>query len=318
MTARIGFGVMVAGMLALAAWLAVGALSAAAAPSASAEAGYSEAPFSAVVPGGSGAAGGSGASGAFGATGAGSGEGTAGTGAPGSTVPSSAADAATPATPATPATSVTPAVPLGPGTASGASTAGRGTSWNAVTLVSPEWAQSTATATGIPVRALVSYAGAALALQSEQPGCGLGWNTIAALGWVESGHGTHGGSAIGADGVAAPPILGPALDGGAYDAIADSDGGVLDGDATGDRAAGPLQFIPGTWAEWGADGNGDGRADPQQLDDAALAAGRYLCHYGALGDPATWRSAVFAYNHVQSYVDLVADTANGYATAANG
>lgn len=308
MTARIGFGVMVAGMLALAAWLAVGALSAAAAPPAGTV--YSEASFSAVVPGGPDPSGVS------------RGTDAAGGAVAGSTAGASASDSASAAGAAASAggTPVAEAAagPIAPAAASGTATAATGGSWRAEDLVSGEWAERTAAATGIPVRALISYAGAALALQSEQPGCGLGWNTIAALGWVESGHGTHGGSVIGADGVAVPPILGPALDGGEYDAIADSDGGALDGDPSGDRAAGPLQFIPGTWAEWGADGNGDGRADPQQLDDAALAAGRYLCHYGDLSEPSTWRTAVFAYNHVQSYVDLVAETANGYAAAANG
>jgi membrane-bound lytic murein transglycosylase B len=79
---------------------------------------------------------------------------------------------------------------------------------------------------------------------------------------------------------------------------------------------GPLQFIPDTWASWGADGNADGVADPQQIDDAALAAADYLCSYGDLSIPATWRTAVFAYNHLDSYVDEVAATANAYAAAA--
>ncbi len=43
---------------------------------------------------------------------------------------------------------------------------------------------------------------------------------------------------------------------------------------------GPLQFIPSTWRSWGVDANGDGVADPNQIDDAALAAGRYLCAAG--------------------------------------
>ncbi len=60
------------------------------------------------------------------------------------------------------------------------------------------------------------------------------------------------------------------------------------------------------------------RADPQQIDDAALAAARYLCHYGDLSDEATWRRAIFAYNHVESYVDAVADAAHDYAERARG
>ena len=79
-----------------------------------------------------------------------------------------------------------------------------------------------------------------------------------------------------------------------------------------------MQFIPSTWATWGSDGNGDGVADPQQIDDAALAAGRYLCEYGDLSDAANWRRAVFAYNHLESYVNAVADAARDYAERTSG
>jgi membrane-bound lytic murein transglycosylase B len=173
--------------------------------------------------------------------------------------------------------------------------------------VSPEWASATAAATGIPQRALVGYAGASLALGNESPQCHLGWSTLAALGWIESGHGTHAGSRVSNDGVTSPGIFGPALDGTTYAAIEGANGG-----PGWDRALGPLQFIASTWATWGADGNGDSVADPQQIDDAALSAGRYLCHYGDLSNPDSWRTAVFAYNHVTSYVDAVAAKANDY------
>ncbi|WP_241987119.1 lytic murein transglycosylase [Cryobacterium sp. Sr3] len=183
-------------------------------------------------------------------------------------------------------------------------------------LADPAWATRVAQAAGIPVRALLGCAGASLALAAEQPGCHLGWSTLAALGNVESGHGSHDGSALGADGAARPGIFGPALDGSAFAAMSDTDRGVWDGSTEWDRAVGPLQFIPATWQRWGADGNGDGVDDPQQIDDAALAAGRYLCHYGELSRPDRWRAAVFAYNHVESYVNTVAATANTYAAVA--
>lgn len=184
--------------------------------------------------------------------------------------------------------------------------------------VSRTWAGDVARRTGIPVRAVLAYAGAATALAASDPGCHLGWTTLAGLGAVESHHGTIDGSAPQADGTVQPPILGPLLDGTDYDAIRDTDGGRLDGDARWDRAVGPFQFIPSTWERWGADGSGDGIADPQQLDDAALTAGRYLCSYGDLAQPASWRNAVFAYNHLDSYVDAVAAAANAAAASARG
>lgn len=184
--------------------------------------------------------------------------------------------------------------------------------------VSASWAADVARRTGIPQRAVLAYAGAATALAAESPGCRLGWSTLAGLGAVESRHGTIDGSRAGADGTVRPAILGPRLDGVDFDAVHDTDGGRLDGDPQWDRAVGPFQFIPSTWERWGADGSGDGVADPQQLDDAALAAGRYLCAHGDLSRPADWRRAVFAYNHLDSYVDAVAAAANAVAASARG
>ena len=61
-------------------------------------------------------------------------------------------------------------------------------------------------------------------------------------------------------------------------------------------ALGPMQFLPGTWANWGQGGNIN---DPH---DAIMAAARYLVHYGA---PADMRTAIFHYNLDYDYVDAV-------------
>jgi membrane-bound lytic murein transglycosylase B len=186
----------------------------------------------------------------------------------------------------------------------------------AVDRVDARWATRVAAATGIPQRAVLAYAAADLVVDAEQPACGLGWNTLAAIGGIESGHGSHGGAVLGEDGRAAPAIRGVALDGDGVAAIPDTDGGARDGDPVWDRAMGPMQFIPSTWARWGADGDGDGTTDPDVLDDAALAAGRYLCAGGTLRTPAGWRAAVLSYNRSDAYADAVARVATGYAAAA--
>jgi membrane-bound lytic murein transglycosylase B len=94
----------------------------------------------------------------------------------------------------------------------------------------------------------------------------------------------------------------------------DTDAGVLDGDQVFDRAVGPLQFIPETWKRWGVDANGDRVADPQNIDDAALTAARYLCASG--GDLTTehgWQQALLTYNQSDIYLRAVRDCAAIYS-----
>lgn len=182
--------------------------------------------------------------------------------------------------------------------------------------IDPAWLARTSRTTRIPARALLAYAGAQLTITAEEPGCGIGWNTLAGIGRIESDHGRHSGAVLGEDGYSAPAIRGIPLDGSRSARIADTDRGRWDGDTRWDRAVGPLQFIPSTWERWGADGNGDGIADPNQIDDAALAAARYLCAAGPMTTPAGWRTAIFSYSHLDSYVDDVAAAANLYAEDA--
>ena len=181
-------------------------------------------------------------------------------------------------------------------------------------LADPAWIDEMSGAAEIPRRALASYAGAAIAVSETHPGCNLGWNTLAAIGLVESEHGTIAGGAIGDDG-ATPPIIGVPLDGNGVAAIADTDGGLIDGDTEWDRAVGPMQFIPESWNLFGRDGNDDGEKDPHQIDDAALGAAVHLCDSaGDLGQPADWIAAVGAYNSSIDYNNRVADAAEHYAS----
>ncbi|KUP08213.1 hypothetical protein Q73_06745 [Bacillus coahuilensis m2-6] len=98
-------------------------------------------------------------------------------------------------------------------------------------------------------------------------------------------------------------------------------------------AVGHLQFMPCTFVGWthptcgglgegsisseeltdlktiekyggyGVDGNGDGYADPWNLEDAVFSAANYLANYGA--DSGKIEEAIFAYNHSHEYVDEV-------------
>lgn len=180
-------------------------------------------------------------------------------------------------------------------------------------VVDPAWVRRTAAAAGIPEVAVAAYARATLAAPSS---CGLGWTTLAGLGWIESQHGTIGGRVVDADGRPSTPILGPALDGvGPVAAIRASSGSaLLHGDREWDHAVGPLQFLPSTWDTWARDGDGDGAADPQDLDDAAAAAAAYLCGTGQdLTTGPGWSAAVYAYNHSATYVSAVYVAATTYA-----
>lgn len=178
-----------------------------------------------------------------------------------------------------------------------------------------EWVSTTAAATGIPARSMQAYAVAATLSAAEDPECGLGWPTLAAIGWVESHHGSIGGRTVDAAGRPDTPVVGIALTGEGVANIPDSDDGRLDGDTGYDRAVGPMQFIPSTWALWGSDGDGDGVSEPQDVDDAALAAARYLCASGRdLSTGAGWSAALLSYNRSAAYVDQVTRTANTYAT----
>lgn len=166
---------------------------------------------------------------------------------------------------------------------------------------------------GIPGVVLVAYERAAATLAATTPNCGLHWSVLAAIGRIESGHAA--GGSVDAQGNTLRPILGPVLSGGpGIAAIRDSDGGALDGDTVWDRAVGPMQFIPTTWASYATDGNSDGVANPHNIFDAALAAGRYLCAGGGdLRDPVMLAKAIFRYNHSDSYVANVLSWVAAYA-----
>lgn len=177
------------------------------------------------------------------------------------------------------------------------------------------WVAKTAAKTGIPARALAAYAGVAITIEDSGTGCHIGWNTLAAIGEVESHHGTIFGGTFDANGTVSPAIFGIPLDGGSVAKVPDSDGGAIDGDPSIDRAVGPMQLIPDSWSNWHVDANADGVEDPQNIDDATLAAAHYLCRAGGqkLGEQAGWRQAVLAYNGSNQYLRDIIRYATDYA-----
>src|SRR6478752_1438835 len=102
----------------------------------------------------------------------------------------------------------------------------------------------------IPMIALNAYQNTERMMAASYPGCGISWNLLAGIGRIESMHAN--GGATDASGSAVRPIYGPSLDG----------------------------TLPGNWSRYASDGNGDGKADVQNVFDASLAAARYLCSGG--------------------------------------
>ena len=123
-------------------------------------------------------------------------------------------------------------------------------------------ASSGATAGGIPKAYLRLYQEAATTCP------GLAWPVLAAIGQVESGHGSN---------------TGPSSAG----------------------AMGPMQFLPSTFAAYAVDGDGDGVADIWNPADAIYSAANYLCANGAGGGPRALYAALYRYNPADWYVLMV-------------
>ena len=165
----------------------------------------------------------------------------------------------------------------------------------------------------IPSMALAAYRNAERLMSLAQPNCGVSWNLLAGIGRIESLHANNG--ATDARGTAVRPIYGPTLDGSLTGNEVIVQSMAPSGQPTYARAMGPMQFLPGTWARYASDGDGDGRADPQNLFDASLAAARYLCSGGLnLRDQSQVLSSILRYNNSMPYARNVLGWAAAYAT----
>jgi membrane-bound lytic murein transglycosylase B len=164
----------------------------------------------------------------------------------------------------------------------------------------------------IPAMALSAYRNAERMMAAAYPGCGVSWNLLAGIGRIESMHAN--GGATDARGTAVRPIYGPALDG----TLPGNE--IIVQSRTADRvtyarAMGPMQFLPGTWSRYASDGDGDGKAEVQNLYDSTLAAARYLCSGGMnLRDQSHVMAAILRYNNSVAYARNVLGWAAAYAT----
>ncbi|HEX7717843.1 MAG TPA: lytic murein transglycosylase, partial [Marmoricola sp.] len=77
-------------------------------------------------------------------------------------------------------------------------------------------------------------------------------------------------------------------------------------------AQGLMQFMPATWARYGVDGSGDGRADIGNDADSVMSAANYLTASGVTAGVDGVRRALFAYNHADWYVNDVLYYAAAY------
>ena len=78
-------------------------------------------------------------------------------------------------------------------------------------------------------------------------------------------------------------------------------------------AQGLMQFMPATWATYGVDGDGDGKAVITNPADSVMSAANYLTAAGlTTGGAEGVRRALLAYNHADWYVNDVLYYAHAY------
>ncbi|WP_182378673.1 hypothetical protein [Nocardioides sp. WS12] len=165
----------------------------------------------------------------------------------------------------------------------------------------------------IPGPALAAYQRSEAIMAEADADCDVEWTTVAAIGVVVSNHGRRWLTRLNGAGQARPRIIGPALVDRGSRLVADSDGGVLDGDLINDRVVGPMHLAPTLWSMVTVDADNDGVRNAQDIDDAALATAILLCSFGTnLKDPSQRTNAIERLNPHPGFVELVAQANAAY------
>ena len=180
-------------------------------------------------------------------------------------------------------------------------------------VVDPAWAEQTAAAAGIPVAAVTAYGRATLLAPAVVPSR-LDHAGRDRLGRVPARHHRRPGARQPTALLRADPRPGARRRGPGRGHPGAARGRPGTATATGTTRSARCSSSPSTWETWGADGDGDGAADPHDIDDAAYAAARYLCADGHdLSTGEGWAAAVLSYNHATSYLEAVHPAASTYA-----
>jgi membrane-bound lytic murein transglycosylase B len=129
----------------------------------------------------------------------------------------------------------------------------------------------------MPEAAASAYRFAEVVIDAAPGDCRVPWTVLAAVLQVQSDHGRAGDRELREDGTVAPRLVGQRRARAGQPGMRDTDGGALDRDRRFDRPVGPAGFWPWAWRAYGVDGDDDGRRDPQDLDDVALALAVLLC-----------------------------------------
>lgn len=167
-----------------------------------------------------------------------------------------------------------------------------------------------------PIGASAAYQRAA-AIINLTADCHLDWLTLAAIARIESNHGLGEGGThrLDQNGLVTPSFVGQPLDGkGGRGTVDDTDAGKVDLDPRWDAPVGPFGLMPATWAAVAVDADSDDVRNPQDVDDASLAASVVLCAGGRdLADEKTLRAALTIYHHTTGFAETVLQLTSVYA-----